>query len=172
MIRDFSITSYFLFNLPCNTLPLSSLLQFLPCFLVLVITSIPLMQPGRTIHLLTFFLDPYHNAHPQAFCCICFCQGLFLPLRWIRISSLSSSIAAELLLTNLIIYFFVKQCPLGISPVHPFIHLSSLSDTSSWEILSPLALSLCLWISTLLPLYPLFSWSCLIKYLKLLCIWC
>lgn len=43
----------------------------------------------------------------------------------LRTSSLSSSIVVQLLLTNLIMYFFVKCCPVGISPVH----LSSFSGS-------------------------------------------
>lgn len=47
----------------------------------------------------------------------------------LRMSSLSSSTVVQLLLTNLIMYFIVKCCPVGISPVH----LSSFSGSSYVE---------------------------------------
>lgn len=55
----------------------------------------------------------------------------------LRTSSLSSSIVVQLFLTNLITYFFVKCCPVGVSPVH----LSSFSGGSYVEIWAPVASS-------------------------------
>lgn len=157
------IAPYFLFRLPCNNLILFFFILF-PFVASLLshpsycsYSSVATRKDHSPINSLSGFLMMPALRH---FAIFPFVKVFFS----LRTSSLSSSIVVQLLLTNLIIYFFVKCCPVGGSPVH----LSSFSGSSYVEIWSPIAPSQCLWLSTLFPWYLLFAWFCLLKYLELL----